>query len=146
MTSYLVDTDVISAVAPAKAVKPADLLKWMDAHSSNLFISAVTIAEIADGVARAKREGAKRKSSALSQWLKTLLHLYGARVLPFDSPIAEIAGALSDLARGRGHSPGFGDVAIAATARRHGLIILSRNKHHFVPMDVAVVDPFLALP
>lgn len=61
MTSYLVDTDVISAVAPAKAVKPADLLKWMDAHSSNLFISAVTIAEIADGVARAKREGAKTK-------------------------------------------------------------------------------------
>jgi hypothetical protein len=45
-------------------------------------------------------------------------------VLPLDGPTAQIAGALSDLARGRGHSPGLADVIIAATARRHDLIIL----------------------
>ena len=95
-----------------------------------------TIAEIADGIAKAKREGAKRKASDLSAWLRTVLHLYGDRVLPFDSPTAEIAGALSDLARGRGHSPGFADVIIAATARRHDLIILSRNERHFGPMHI----------
>jgi predicted nucleic acid-binding protein len=85
----------------------------MDSHSSDLFVSAVTIAEIADSVAKAKREGAKRKAAALSQWLKTVLHPYGARVLPFDSTTAKIAGALSDLAtdlatdlaRGRRQSP-----------------------------------------
>jgi len=38
------------------------------------------------------------------------------------------------------------DVAIAATARRHNLTILSRNERHFTPMDVAVVDPFQMLP
>jgi predicted nucleic acid-binding protein len=58
----------------------------------------------------------------------------------------EIAGGLADLARGRGHSPGFADVAIAATARRHDLIILSRNERHFATMDVAVIDPFQKLP
>jgi hypothetical protein len=62
------------------------------------------------------------------------------------SPTADIAGALADLARGRGHSPGFADVAIGATARRHNLTILSRNERHFTPMDVAVVDPFQTLP
>jgi hypothetical protein len=75
-----------------------------------------------------------------------VLHLYGDRVLPFDSPTAEIAGALSDLARGRGHSPGFADIVIAATAHWHDLTILSRNERHFAPMDVAVVDPFGKLP
>jgi len=75
-----------------------------------------------------------------------VLHLYGDRVLPFDSPTAEIAGALSDLARGRGHSLGFADIVITATARRHDLTILSRNERHFTPMDIAVVDPFEALP
>ena len=79
-----------------------------------------------------KREGAKRKAADLSAWLRTILHLYGDRVLAFDSPTAEIAGALSDLARGRGHSPGFADVAIAATARRHDLVILSRNERDHV--------------
>ncbi len=75
-----------------------------------------------------------------------MLHLYGDRVLPFASPTAEIAGALADLARGRGHSSGFADIAIAATAHRHGLTILSRNKRHFAPTDLAVVDPFEELP
>jgi hypothetical protein len=75
-----------------------------------------------------------------------VLHLYGERVLPFDSPTAEIAGALADLARSRGHSPDFADIAIAATARRHDLTILSRNERHFAPVDAVVVDPFQKLP
>ncbi len=146
MTRYLVDTNVISAIAPNTRVRRAELMEWMDSHSSELFLSAVTIAEIADGIAKAKREGAKRKASDLAAWLQTVLHLYGDRVLSFDSPTAEIAGALSDLARSRGHSPGFADIAIAATARRHDLIILSRNARHFAPMAAAVVDPLQKLP
>lgn len=146
MTRYLVDTNVISAIAPTAAVKRPELTEWMDSHSPNLFLSAVTIAEIADGIAKAKRESAKRKASDLSAWLRTVLHLYGDRVLPFDNPTAEIAGALADLVLGRGHSPGFADIAIAATARRHGLMILSRNERHFMPMDVAVTDPLQTLP
>jgi len=146
VTRYLVDTNVISAAAPTKRLQQPDLVAWMDAHSDELFLSAITIAEIADGIAKARREGASRKAADLCAWLQTVLHLYGDRVLPFDGPTAEIAGALSDLARGRGHAPGFADVAIAATARRHELIILTRNTHHFAPMDAAVVDPFQALP
>jgi toxin FitB len=146
VTRYLVDTNVISATAPTAAVRRPELIEWMDSHSRDLFLSAVTIAELADGIAKAKREGAKQKASNLSAWLRTLLHLYGDRVLPFDSPTAEIAGALSDLARGRGHSPGFADIAIAATAHRHNLTIFSRNERHFAPMDIVVVDPFQKLP
>jgi predicted nucleic acid-binding protein len=146
VTSYLVDTNVISAAAPTTSVKPPELIEWMDSHSLKLFLSAVTIAEIADGIAKAKREGAPRKAADLSAWLRTVLHLYGDRVLSFDSSTAEIAGALADLARGRGYSPGFADVAIAATARRHDLTILSRNERDFAPMDVPVIDPFQKLP
>ncbi len=141
---YLVDTNVISATAPTAA--HAEMIEWMDSHSPVLFLSAVTIAELADGIAKAKRVGTKRKATALSAWLRTVLHLYGDRVLPFDGPTAQIAGVLSDLARGRGHAPGFADIAIAATARRHDLTILSRNQRHFTPMDVAVLDPFESLP
>jgi toxin FitB len=146
VTRYLVDTNVISAAAPTAAVKRPELIEWMDSRSSALFLSAVTVAEIADGIAKAKREGATRKASGLSGWLRALLHLYGDRVLPFDAPTSEIAGGLSDLARGRGHAPGFADVAIAATARRHDLTILSRNARDFAPMNVPVVDPFETLP
>jgi toxin FitB len=118
----------------------------MDRHSADLFVSAVTIAEISDGIAKLRREGAKRKATDLSAWLQTVLHLYDERVLSFDSAAAEIAGQLSDLARGRGHAPGFADIAIAATARRHGLAILSRNARHFMAMDITVIDPLQELP
>jgi predicted nucleic acid-binding protein len=143
VTRYLVDTN---ATAPTSPVRRRDLVAWMDSHSSDLFLSATTIAEISDGIAKARREGARRKASDLSAWLRAMLHLYGDRVLAFDSPTAEIAGALADLARSRGHAPGFADIAIAATARRHELTILSHNTRHLVPVEVAAIDPFHELP
>jgi toxin FitB len=142
---YLVDTSVISAGAPSR-LAPPELVGWMDAHSMLLFLSAVTVAEIEDGIAKLRRDGATRKAEDLAAWLETVLHLYGARVLAFDTPTARIAGALSDRARGQGQTPGFADIVIAATAKRHGLTILSRNLRHFVPLGVPVLDPFVALP
>ena len=142
---YLVDTNVISAAAPARLVRPA-LVEWMDMHSAALFLSAVTVAEIEDGIAKSRREGATRKSADLAAWLETLLHLYGDRVLAFDAATARIAGRLSDRSRGLGQAPGFADIIIAATAQQHGLTILSRNLRHFEPFGVVVVDPFKRLP
>jgi len=142
---YLVDTNVISAAAPSRPVALA-LVEWMDTHSVSLFLSAVTVMEIEDGIAKLRREGARRKSADLAAWLEALLHLYSDRVLAFDVATARIAGAISDRARGRGQMPGFADIMIAATARHHGLTILSRNLRHFEPFGVAVIDPFTRLP
>lgn len=142
---YLVDTDVISAAAPAKRRTP-ELADWMDRHSARLYLSAVTIAEIEDGIAKARREGAGRKAAALAQWLDVLLHLYAERVLAFDVAAAHIAGRLSDLARSKGQSPGFADIAIAATAKAHGLTVLTRNLKRFAVFGVAAHDPFRTLP
>ena len=118
----------------------------MDTHSASLFLSVVTVAEITDGIAKLRREGAVRRAADLADWLDTVVHLYGDRVLGFDTEVARTAGALADLARGQGQAPGFADIVIAATAQRHGLTILSRNLRHFEPLGVAVIDPFVALP
>ena len=142
---YLVDTNVISAAAPSRPVSPA-LIEWMDAHSASLFLSVVTVAEIEDGIAKARREGATRKSVDPSAWLETVLHLYGDRVLAFDTATARIAGAISDRAQGLGQTPGLADIIIAATAQHHGLTILSCTLRHFEPLGVAVIDPFTRLP
>ena len=142
---YLVDTNVISAGAPSRSVSLA-LVEWMDTHSAELFLSAVTVAEIEDGIAKSRREGATRKSADLRAWLETVLHLYGDHVLAFDAPTARIAGAMADRARGQGHAPGFADIIVAATAQHHGLTILSRNLRHLEPLGVAVIDPFAKLP
>lgn len=143
--SFLVDTNVISVGAPAKSPAPL-LIDWMDRNSDRLFVSTVTVAEIEDGIAKAPREDATRKAGLLAQWLETLLHLYASSILAFDLSAAHIAGQLSDLARGKGHAPGFADVAIAAIAKANGLTILTRNAKHFAPLGVATHDPFRTPP
>ena len=144
--SYLVDTNVISAGAPSRGGASTTLADWMDANSDKLFVSVVTIAEIQQGIAKSRREGAARKADVLDVWLKTLLHLYGARVLPLDIEIARLAGELADRCRALGRPPGFADIVIGATAIGHRLTLLTRNLKHFEPMGVALQDPFLTLP
>jgi toxin FitB len=143
---YLVDTDVISAGAPARGLVSAGLVEWMDKNSDRLFLSSITVAEIEDGIAKARRQGARRRADRLVGWREALLHLYQERVLPFDVPAARIAGRLSDRARAKGLAPGFPDLAIAATAAAHSLCVLTRNLRHFAPLEIAAHDPFPSLP
>ena len=143
---YLVDTNVLSAGAPTKAVAASNLIAWMDRNSAGLFLSVIAVAEIADGIAKARRQGAVRKADRLSEWLETLLHLYAARILPLDLATARVMGSLSDRARSAGQAPGLADLAIAATARSRGFTILTRNLRHFEVLEVPAVDPFTSLP
>ncbi len=143
---YLVDTNVLSAGAPTKAGPAHDLIGWMERRSASLHLSVVTIAEIEDGIAKSRREGATRKAQRLSEWLETLLHLYAAQILPVDLAVARGIGHLSDRARGLGYAPGLADLAIAATAQHHGWTVLTRNLRHFTPLGVPAHDPFTALP
>jgi predicted nucleic acid-binding protein len=143
---YLVDTDVISTGAPSRGLASTALVAWMDRNSERLFLSAISIAEIEGGIAKIRREGARRKAAGLEEWLEYLLHLYSSRVLPFDVPAARIAGKLSDRARSKRQSPGFADLGIAATATAHDLIVLTRNLRHFAPLGISVHNPFESLP
>ena len=121
-------------------------MEWMDSHSEKLFLSAVTVAEVSDGIAKVRRTGSASRAAELHDWLETVLHLYGSRVLPFDAAAARVAGELTDKARAVGHAPGFADIAIAATADSRHLTILTRNLRHFTPLGVAVIDPLDRLP
>ena len=143
---YLVDTNVLSAGAPTKVAAAPVLVAWMDRNSDGLYLSVITVAEVEDGISKSRRLGAHRKAERLSEWLETLLHLYGSRVLPIDLGTARRIGVLADRARGLGQAPGLADLAIAATARMHGYTILTRNLRHFGPMSVPAFDPVDALP
>lgn len=137
---------MISAIAPAQADRAGALAAWLEARTQALFLSAVTVAEIESGIRQLDRKGVARRAAALRAWLDALLHLYGDRVLAFDLAAARVAGMLSDRARAEGASPGFADLAIGATARAHGLELLTRNTRHFAPMGLQPLDPFATLP
>ena len=143
---YLVDTNVLSVGAPGRHERSRELIDWMDTHSGALFLSAATVAEVSGGISKLKRTGAASRTAGLDDWLEVVLHLYGERVLPFDVSAARLAGELTNKARAAGHTAGFADLAIAATAGSRGLTILTRNLRHFTPLGIEEVDPFETLP
>ena len=123
-----------------------ELVRWMDRNSAALFLSVITVAEVEDGIAKCRRQGAARKADRLAEWLEALLHLYAAKVVPLDITIARQAGRLADRARGQGTDPGLADLVIAATAQHRGWTVLTRNLRHFGPLGVRALDPYAALP
>ncbi|WP_332687105.1 type II toxin-antitoxin system VapC family toxin [Bosea sp. (in: a-proteobacteria)] len=141
---FLLDTNVISALAPSNRARVGELAAWLDRASPHLFLSVITAAEVAAGVAKVEREGAGAKAGMLAEWWQAVEHFYAMKVLAFDLRCAHVAGRLLDQARA--HRPGFEDIAIAATAEAHGLTVLTRNLRHFEPLGVRVLDPFQGLP
>ncbi|NTJ61724.1 type II toxin-antitoxin system VapC family toxin [Agrobacterium rhizogenes] len=142
---YLLDTNIVSADAPTKRHVGVDAFAtWMRANGDRLYLSAITIAEIEAGIARAIRIGATTKAKHLGDWLAAVEHFYAGRILPFGLEEARHAGLILDQARA--HDPGFEDIAIAATAVAHNLTVLTANERHFEPLGVPFANPLKRLP
>ena len=145
---FLLDTNVVSVVAPTRRRSAADeaLAAWLVKRSDDLWLSVITAAEVEDGIAKAARLGATRKARDLAEWWGEIQHFYSSRILPLDLETARETGRLMDVARAASISPGFEDLAIAATGLQHGLTVLTANEKDFAPLGVAVVNPFVGLP
>ena len=143
---FLLDTNVISALAPSSPTRPQALADWLDRESDKLYLSVVTSMDIRSSIAKAHREGAVRKAANLKAWWETVEYLYAPRILPFDLKAAAIAGFMNDQARDSGHAPGFSDIVISAIAQVHELTVLTRNVWRFRPVYADVINPFETLP
>ncbi len=144
---YLLDTSVVSALAPGRETfVPGPLREWLQAHHKELFLPAIAVAEMAQGISKLRRAGGAERADRLDRWLDGLLTTYADRILPLDAQAARLAGQFSDAAQAKGCHPGFADVAIAALAQHAGLLLLTCNLKRFEPLGVTCADPLIALP
>ncbi|MCQ1850495.1 type II toxin-antitoxin system VapC family toxin [Neorhizobium galegae] len=143
MSGYLLDTNIISKIAPDRTVAYHQLRAWFheQGEADALYLSAITIAEIEKGMRSLHRRGGIARAQRLSTWLDFISDSFGDRILPMDAVVARIAGALEDEAESKGRSPGLSDIIIAATARAYDLTIVTENIRHFEPLDVPVDLP-----
>ena len=137
--TYLLDTNAIS-----EWVKPQPdpgIVRWLDEiDEDRTYLSVITIGEIRKGV---DRLGDGRRRDRLEQWLTIELpDRFGERMLPVDVAIADEWGrALARTAKAGISADGI-DALIAATAKVHGLHVVTRNVTHFQDLGVAVISPW----
>lgn len=143
----MLDTSVVAVLAPGReALVPRPLGEWLLAHHKALFLPAIAVAEMAQGIGKLRRAGGIERADRLDHWLDGLLATYADRILPLDAQAARLAGQISEAAIAKGRHPGFADVAIAALAQHAGLLLLTCNLKHFEPLGVVCADPLITLP
>lgn len=143
MSGFLLDTNVISMLAPSRAEASAEFLDWLERMDGDgrLFLSVVSIHELEKGIALLDHKGATAKAASLKAWLAGLVMTYDDKILGFDAQAAAIGGRLEANALVAGHDPGMADAVIAGVAAAHDLVIVTRNTKHFLPFGVAVLSP-----
>ena len=136
---FLVDTDVISEARKGDKAN-AGVRKFFGNASRNniaLFLSAITIGELRQGVENIRHRGNSAQAARLERWLDRLTVDYADAILPFDQDMAQIWGRL------RAPRPENSlDKQIAATALIHDLTVVTRNTDHYEPTGVKIVNPF----
>jgi predicted nucleic acid-binding protein len=136
---YLVDTDVISEARKGQLGNAGVRAFFSQAsqEGAELYLSAVTIGELRQGVERIRHRGKKSQAQRLERWLQRVTSAYADRILPLDEETAHIWGCL------RVPNPENPlDKEIAATALIHDLEVISRNVARYAPTGVRVRNPF----
>lgn len=142
MTRYLLDTNIISNVV--KPQPSESLLAWMgEQHDADLFIAALTLAEIRRGILD-KPKG--KKHDALQRWFagpEGPQALFDGRILAFDAKAGLIWAQLMAGGKSAGKSRSALDMIIAAIAEANDCVLVTDNEKDFA--GIRFINPLRGL-
>ena len=112
------------------------MVAWLNSIDDvQLFISAVTLGEIQAGIELTREQNAA-KAREIESWLERMAGAYN--VLPMDAAVFRAWARLMH----RQSDTLYEDAMIAATAKTHGLTVVTRNVADFKAFGVKVFNPF----
>ena len=133
---YLLDTNVLSETRRPRP--SAAVAGWIAATPpGRLHVSVLTLGEIELGIARIHGRGDHRQASALEHWLSQVEVGFEDRILPVTLSVAAAWGRQQYTRP----IPAI-DALIAATARVHGMTVVTRNVKDFALTGLDILNPF----
>ena len=136
----LLDTNVLSELMKAKPAP--QVVAWIDQQpAGQLYISAITVAEILYGIARLP--DGKRKTSFADLARLMFEEDFAGRILPFDTKAASRYASLAATSEAQGRVADMADAQIAAIAALYDAPVATRNVRHFDHLGVSVINPWV---
>lgn len=136
--SYLLDANVVSELRKRDHAD-SNVRQWFaGVEDAELFLSVLTLGEIRRGIESIRRRD-RARALALNRWFYALAAGYEARILTVDQKVAEEWGRLNVPA-----TVPVIDGLLAATARVHGLTLVTRNTKDVARTGASVLNPFLS--
>ena len=133
---FLLDTNVVSELRKPKP--HGAVLAWFSAlEGTQLHLSAVTIGEIQVGIELTRKQD-EEKATEIEAWLEQVAASYN--VLAMDAAAFRV---WARLMHGKSDTA-VEDAMIAATAKLHGLTVVTRNTADFKAFGVPLLNPFKA--
>jgi toxin FitB len=133
--TYLLDTNVVSELRK-RSPDPYVLTWYQSLSSAEIFISALTIGKIRQGIERLRRKD-RARADRLEHWLSGLQLTYQDHIVAIDAGIADEWGRMNVP----GPLPVI-DGLLAATARAHGWTLATRNTADLASSGAALFNPF----
>ncbi len=138
--AWLLDTNVLSEIRRLKP-EPKVLSFISGSPLDELYVSAVTLAELRFGIELLSKGSARRDE--LDNWLTgTIRPMFEQRVLPITEDIMFRWRVLLEEGRKTGHTFSQPDLIIAATALHHGLTVVTRDRRDFDKAKAPVLNPW----
>jgi toxin FitB len=135
---FLLDTNIISEIRKRDRAH-SNVARWVARTAvEEMGTSVLVLAEIRRGI-ELKRRNDLQQAKALDRWFSQMRTRLGDRVLPVDEPVAEAWAML-----GIPNPLPLIDGLLAATAKVHGLRLVTRNVADIAATGVSVFDPFSA--
>jgi len=139
--SVLLDTCVVSELRRSDG-DPRVRAAVNAIPDDGLFLSALTVGEIVKGIALL---APGKKQQALQEWVHGLQTQFADRILPVDLATCVLWGETIAQARRQGINVPAVEGLIAATARRHGLRLMTRNVADFAATGASLLNPWAEL-
>jgi predicted nucleic acid-binding protein len=136
---YLLDTCLISELV--KKAPNSAVVSWLDEQDEqSLFLSVLTIGGLQKGISKLP-DGARKDE--LQAWTEHDLALrFMGRIIDIDLETVLIWGRLQGEFERKGESLPVMDSLIAATAKAHGLVVVTRNVKDIERCQVRVCNPW----
>ena len=139
MRGYLLDTNVVSELRKGDRANSGLAAWYRERDKRELYLSVITLAELRRGIAMiAKRD--PPQADSLARWCRTLQRGFSraGHLLSLRPAEALAWGELMAI-----RPLPILDAFLAATAKSHNLILVTRNEAAFAGLPVTVENPFV---